>query len=301
MTGVEPIGVLAHYNLLERLEPSGPGELFRARDTIRGRTVIIRRLPPGFTPEAPRARLEQAAHALSRLSHPNVIRLFDVGDDQGCLYLVFEHLKGQSLRSELGAHPLRVRRAVQLTIQMADAVADAHAAGYLHAGLSPESVVITARGHAKIPAHELACRYGFDASASPVRLCDYLSPEEMAGHVPDERSDVFSVGAILYEMLTGKRPSLRGSALPSAANPHVPRPLDDVVLRAVAPNPDRRYAKAGDLVAGLRTVDAFLDAQGSADDEDFTHGAPARRVNAAAAAGILSAVLAVLAWWLLRG
>ncbi len=300
LTGVEPIGVLAHYNLLEALDASGPGELFRARDTIRGRTVIIRRLSDSsLAPEA-RQRVEDAARALSHLSHPNVIRLFEVGDDGGRLFLVFEHCKGQSLRTELSGHVLRVRRAVQLGVQLADALADAHAAGYLHGGLSPESVVITTKGHAKIPVHELACRYGFDSSSSPPRLRDYQSPEEAAGQVADERSDVFSVGAMLYEMLTAKRPSIRGSALPSVVNSHVPTFLDEVALRAVAPNPEKRYESAAALTRELRRIDARLDAEGCTDDEDFPHAASPRHGNAIAIAGVLTAILAALLWWFTR-
>ena len=156
-----PLAVVAHYNLLERLEPAGPGELFRARDTKLGRTVAVRLLPSGFT--APDAREEFIGNArgLAALSHPNVTTLFDVGEHEGRIYLVFEFLKGQSLRSEMGGRPINVRRALDLAVQMADAVADAHACGYVHGGLSPESVVITAKGHAKIPAFALACREGF--------------------------------------------------------------------------------------------------------------------------------------------
>ncbi|MEQ1758459.1 MAG: serine/threonine-protein kinase [Vicinamibacterales bacterium] len=301
LTGVEPIGTIAHYNLLEALERSGPGELFRARDTVRGRTVIIRRLPLGFATREERSRIEEAARALSAISHPNVIRLFEVGDDQGRLFFVFEHLKGQSLRNELGGHVLRVRRAVQLAVQIADAVADAHAAGYVHAGLSPESVVITARGHAKIPAHELACRYGFDSGATPPRLRDYPSPEEAAGQAADERSDVFSVGAMLYEMLTARRPGVRGAALPSAANSHVPKVLDDVTLRAVAPNPERRHPTAPALVRDLRGVAALLDKQGSGDDEELPHGSHMPKGTAIGVAVLVVAALAGLAWWFMRG
>jgi len=301
MTGLEPIGAIAHYNLLEALDASGPGELFRARDTIRGRTVIVRRLPAGFVASDARARIEESARALSSLSHPNVIRLFEVGDDQGRLYLVFEHLKGQSLRKELAGGILRVRRAVQLAVQIADALADAHAAGYLHAGLSPESVVITAKGHAKIPAHELACRYGFDASAHPPRLHDYLSPEEITGRSVDERSDVYSVGAMLYEMLTARRPDPRGSSLPSATNSHVPKALDAIALRAVAPSPERRYSTAAELVRQLRGVDALLDTHGAGDDEDFTQAASPSTIRPVAIVGVLAAIIAAVVWALMRG
>ncbi len=297
LAAVEPIGVLAHYNLLEVLEPSGPGDLFRARDTIRGRTVIIRRLPDGFVTGKARDELERATRTLAQVSHPNVIRLFDVGDDAGRLYLVFEHLKGQSLRRELSGHPLRVRRAVQLAIQIADAVADANAAGYLHSGLSPDSVVITVRGHAKIPAHELACRFGFDSTAQPPRLRDYQSPEEEAGEQATERSDVFSAGAILYEMLTARQPTPRGSSRPSATNPHVPPQLDGVALIAIAPNPVHRYATASDLVRELRAVDEHLDTHGAPDDEDVAFAMPGRRFRALAVAVAVLSGLAAGWWW----
>src|SRR6266850_1036833 len=157
-----PIAVISHYNLLERLAPAGPGELFRARDTRKGRTVVVRVLPEEY-------------------------------------------------------------------------VADAHACGYVHGGLSPDSVVITAKGHAKIPAFALASREGF-AAPGEATLHDYDSPEEARGLPSDERSDIYSVCAVLFEMLTGRRPLHRGAAAPSANNRHVPPELDEVVLKAVAPN-----------------------------------------------------------------
>ena len=145
-----PIGVIAHYNLLERLEASGPGDLFRARDTKLGRTVAVRLLPEDYTVD--RQRLITAARGLSALSHPNVTALFDVGEHDGRVYLVFEFQKGQSLRAESAGRPMNVRRAVEIAIQIAHAVADAHAHGFGHGGLSPDSVYCSARGRAKIPA-----------------------------------------------------------------------------------------------------------------------------------------------------
>ncbi len=299
-SSIEPIGAIAHFNLHEVLPPSGPGELFRARDTIRGRAVIVRRFSPVFASLRVRHTIEEAAKALSQISHPNVIRLFEVGDDGGRLFMVFEHVKGQSLRSELMGRPMRVRRAVRLAVQIADAVADAHAAGYLHGGLSPDSVVITAKGHAKIPAHELACREGFDASVDPPRLRDYPSPEEVAGRAPDERSDVFSIGDMLYEMLTASRPSHRGAAYASTLNRHVPRALDEVLHRAIAPNPDRRHESVAALVRDLRSIDAHLDETGSPDDEDYAQTQPARTGRALLVAGVVLLGLVALAWWFIE-
>jgi serine/threonine protein kinase len=290
--------MVAHFNLLERLEPSGPGELFRGRDMRLGRTVTVRLLPPGYPEDAgERARLFESAKAVIALSHPNVTTLFDAGEHDGRVYLVFEYSKGQSLRAEMAGRPLNVRRAVELAIQIADGVAEAHAAGFIHGGLSPETIVITAKGHAKIPAFELASRGGFEHTDSGIRLRDYEAPEEAKGHPPDDRSDIYSVGAVLYEMLTTRRPPAKGAAAPSASNPHVPKELDEVVLRAAAPNPDLRYQSVATLSAELRSLAAILDVRGGAGDEpdlDVRETHVARIVLIAA--GIFAAVAAIV-WY----
>ncbi len=294
-----PIGVLAHYNLLERLDPAGPGELYRARDTKKGRTVAIRILPRDFTPDP--AALVETARIVVSLSHPNVITLFDVGEDDRRVYLVFEFLKGQSLRAEMAGRQVNVRKAVELAIQIADALAEAHAAGFVHGGLSPDSVVITAKGHAKIPAFELAARAGFEQADGQARLRDYDSPEEARGNAPDDRSDIYSAGAILYEMLTGRRPLHRGASAPSASNAHVPKELDEVVLKAVAPNPELRYQSVATLAAELRSLAAVLDVRGGAGDEDDEPGEPATSVaRVMAVATAMIAVVAAIAWWFMR-
>jgi eukaryotic-like serine/threonine-protein kinase len=267
--GPAPLGVTGNYNLLERLEPSGPGDLYRARDTRVGRTVTIRVLPPGYPSDAAeRARFFASAKSVIALSHPNVTTLYEAGDHDGRVFLAFEFLQGQPLRAEMAGRPMNVRRAVELAIQIADGIAEAHGAGFIHGGLSPETVMITAKGHAKIPAFELASRAGFEETESGVRLHDYDSPEEARGQVADDRSDIYSVGAVLYEMLTTKRPMHKGAAAPSASNPHVIKELDDVVLRAVAPNPESRIQSAAGLAAELRSIAAILDARGGAGDEE---------------------------------
>ncbi len=271
-----PVGVVAHYNLLERLEPAGPGELFRARDTRLGRTVAVRLLPPQFGDAAARAELIERARTLIALSHPNVTTVFDVGEHDSRVYLVFEFLKGQTLRAEMAGRPMNVRRALELAIQIADGVADAHASGFVHGGLSPDSIVVTAKGHAKIPAFELAARVGFEEGPSGVRLRDYDSPEEARGQRPDDRSDIYSVGAILYEMLTTRRPMHRGASAPSGSNPEVPGELDELVLKALSPNVDTRFENALTFVAELRTAAATADQRERAGD-----AAPKARLHGA--------------------
>jgi len=293
-----PLGAVAHYNLLERLEPAGPGELFRARDTRLGRTVTVRVLPEGYADAPERRRLLENARAVAGISHPNVTTLFDAGEHEGRVFLVFEHLKGQSLRAEMAGRPMNVRRAVEIAIQIADGVAEAHAAGFIHGGLSPDTIGITAKGHAKIPAFELASHGGFEHTEAGVRLRDYVSPEEARGQAVDDRSDIYSVGAVLYEMLTTRRPLHKGSAAPSAANPHVPKELDEIVLRAVAPNPDLRYQSVAALAAELRSAAAIFDVRGISDEEPepVQRGRPGRAVGLA---GLILVALAI-AWYFIR-
>jgi serine/threonine-protein kinase len=295
-----PIGVVAHYNLLERLEPSGPGDLYRARDTQKGRTVALRLLPADFTTGSDsRAALVAQARAMTVLSHPNVTTLFDAGEHEGRVYLAFEFLKGQSLRAEMAGRPLKVSRAVEAAIQMADAIADAHSNGFIHGGLSPESVAMTQRGHAKIPAFELAAHGGFESGGASegVRLIDYLSPEEAGGQPPDDRSDIYSVGAILYEMLTARRPNPKGAAAPSASNRHVPPELDAIVLRAVAPNPASRPQSAAAFASELRGIAALIDSQGGATDEGDEAHASSTSLGRVVRFAAIVIVIAGLAFW----
>ena len=300
MSAHAPIGVIGQYNLLEMLPRSGPGDLYRARDTKHGRTVGLRLLLPDFasTPSA-RLALIEGARVLVRLSHPNVTTLFDLGEHEGRVYLVFEFLVGQSLRAEMVGHQVRLRRALEIAIQIADGVADAHGLGFAHGALSPESIVVTTRGHAKIPAFHLAVRDGFDTGDSAT-LKDYASPEETRGEPPDDRSDVYSIGAILYEMLTARRPSPRGASAPSASNARVPQGFDGVVLKAIAPNPASRYGSAMSLAAELRGLLAQLDAAGGAADEDDLPTEPRDRPAHAWLVVAALVPVAVAIWWLTR-
>ncbi len=300
MNAPAPIGSVEHYNLLERLEPSGPGELFRARDTKLGRTVTVRLLPAAFAAsQAEREQLLLRARSMTSLSHPNITTLFDAGEHDSRVFLVFEYLKGQSLRAEMAGRPMNVRRAIELAIQIADAVAEAHAANLIHGGLSPDTIVITAKGHAKIPAFDLAARVGFEDAGGVSQLRDYGSPEESRGGTPDDRSDIHSVGSVLFEMLTTRRPSHRGAAAPSSSNRHVPKEVDEVVLRAVEPDPDRRYQSAATLAAELRSVAAILDVRGlSADEVEVQNESQGGGIGRILLLALLMLVaIAGMVWW----
>jgi serine/threonine protein kinase len=296
MDAAPAIGVVAHYNLLERLEPAGPGDLYRARDTRHGRTVTVRLLPPSVAAENAQSLLDQLS-ALGRLSHPNAIALFGCGQHEGRVFIAFERITGRSLRAEMAGLQMNVRRAVELAIQIADAVAEGHALGYLHNGLSPDSIGITARGHAKIPASQLGTAFGFAPSPGDT-LIDYVAPEEAAGDPGDERSDVYSIGAVLYEMLTARRPMHRGASAPGASNTHVPPHLDGVVSRAVSPNPERRYKCVAELAAALRTVLPVLECPEPAMETGIAAASSMGRIIGTAV--VIAAGLAVIAWLVMR-
>jgi len=291
-----PIGVVAHYNLLETIDATGPGELFRARDTRHGRTVALRLLPENIVQD--RNRFIEDMRAVQVLSHPNAITVFDVGEHDGRAYVVFEFLKGRSLRSEMAGRAVNVRRAVEMAIQIADAVAEAHTAGFMHRGLSPDSVVVTAKGHAKIPAHDLAVQMGLEYAGGQARLPDYDAPEEARGDSPDDSSDVYSVGAILYEMLTMRRPMHRGASAPSGSNHRVSPELDAVVLRAVAPNPHSRYQSVAAFAGELRAVAAALSFDEGDESAVTAPSTSVGRVMLLTAAMLV--VLASLLWWVNR-
>jgi serine/threonine-protein kinase len=292
------IGVVADYNLLERLEPAGPGDLYRARDTRHGRTVIVRVLPPASQSED-ETWLRQA-QSLATLSHQNAIKVYESGIHDGRVYVGFEHVKGQSLRAEMAGRQMNARRAVELAIGIADAVAEAHALGFLHAGLSPDAIAITAKGHSKVAASHLGTTLGFVGSGDDARLIDYESPEEGRGEPADERSDVYSIGAVLYEMLTTRRPMPRGASAPGAANRMVTKELDAAVLKAISPNPERRHQSAAELAAALRAVVPGLQLP------DVPPDLGAAAAPASGAGRVLLITLAILAalgaivWWLTR-
>ena len=296
-----PVGVVAHYTLLEPLGVSGPGNLFRARDTHHGRTVTVRLLQPEFVPQ-PESRMGLITEARARtaLSHPNITTLFDAGEHEGRVYFAFEFSKGaRSLRSEMAGRPMQVRRVLELAIEISDAVAQVHAAGVLHRGLSPDSVIVTEKGHAKVAAFPFASLVGFDPAKGHLDLLDCESPEEARGDAADERSDVYSIGFIAYEMLTTRRPPSRGASAPSAWNPRVSRELDALVLRALAPNALSRCQSAAALAAEFRLVAEAIDRSGVEEDEEVSKeagGSPGWMRFALGSA--LFVLLILIVWWL---
>jgi len=282
---------IAHYNILEKIGSGGMGEVYRARDTKLGRTVAIKVLPPGLArdPER-RERLLRDARAAAAISHPNIATLFQVGEEGETTFVVFEYVPGQTLHAAIGGRPMNTRRAVDLAIQLADGVADAHAAGVIHRDLKPDNITVTPKGNAKILDFGLAAwtRGGAARAEATTALqttpgvvmgtLAYMSPEQASGEALDERSDIFSLGVVIFEMLTGRNPFMKtGGGLnpvtsilsdqapaPSAVSRSLPKELDPILAKALAKKPDDRYASAVTLAAELRALAAILDVRSGA-------------------------------------
>jgi eukaryotic-like serine/threonine-protein kinase len=237
------LDALGQYKILERLGESGLGETFRARDTRLGRTVAIVVVRPELVPDDARARFLHDARMATALSHPGIAALYEVGEDQGRLFLATEFLPGETLATVVARHPMAPKRAVDVGAQLADALADAHAAGIVHGGLDADHVVVTPRGSAKI--HE----FGLSAWAR-------RGDRSAAG---DYGRDIHDLGALLFRMLTGDSPGDEPVPAPSSRNPDSPPELDDIVFKALAADPAGQYRSAATLAADLRSAAGVLD------------------------------------------
>jgi eukaryotic-like serine/threonine-protein kinase len=218
---------LGPYEIQSPLGAGGMGEVYRARDTRLGRDVAIKMLPEALAKDADRLRrFEQEARTIAALNHPNILGIYDIGTHDGAPFLVSELLEGQTLREKLETGPPPVRRAIEYALGIAQGLAAAHEKGIVHRDLKPENVFITRDGRIKVLDFGLAKLVRPEEShetvatlASPATLpgtvmgtVGYMSPEQVKGGASDARSDIFSFGAVLYEMLTGKRASVQPSA-----------------------------------------------------------------------------------------
>ena len=317
---------IGHYHVLDRMGGAATGEVLRARDARVGRTVVLKRLPDAFVTEpGGRERLYRDVAAASRLSHPHVATLYEVIEERGGLFVVQDFVPGDTLRRVMSGQPLNPARALELTAQLADALAEAHAHGLVHRDLQPDTVIVTPKGQAKLldlglaaftrsgTLRESAAAAFGAADAAPPSTLPYFSPDQALGEPTDHRTDIFYLGAILYEMLTGRPPFAATGAqatllailqsappAPSRLNPSVPTTVDAVVMRALAKSLDTRYQSAAELAADLRVALQGLQARQTGADRAGV--APARRTARSANAGawlllaLLALALAAIGW-----
>ena len=273
---------LGAYEILSSLGAGGMGEVYRARDARLNRDVAIKILPASFSSDPDRLqRFAQESRAAAALNHPNILSIFDIGEDRGAPYVVSELLEGETLRDRLRNGPLTSRKTIDYAQQIARGLAAAHEKGIVHRDLKPENLFITNDGHAKILDFGLAkfTRPEADLSdESPtiqvateagtvLGTAGYMSPEQVRGKPVDSRSDIFSFGAILYEMLSGKRAFPGESAADTMSailkedppdlaetNHNVSPALERIVRHCLEKNPAERFQSARDVAFNLEAL-----------------------------------------------
>ena len=243
---------LGPYEVIAPLGAGGTGEVFRARDTLLNREVALEVLPE------PQTLAE--ARAAAGLKHPSIAAVYDVGEEAGIAYMVSELVEGRTLRALLAGGPLPQHQAVDLAAQIADAAAAAHAAGITHLGLQPGNIVVAVGGRVKVLDFGLAGQ----GPAARQGTIWYTSPELARGWPADARSDLFSIGAVLYEMLSGSRPFERASDAatlsailkeePPELPPAVAPVLREMVSRCLVKDAAHRFQSAADLAFALRSI-----------------------------------------------
>jgi len=279
---------LGPYEIQSPLGAGGMGEVYRGRDTRLDRTVAIKILPSHLSdqPEA-RDRFDREARAISALNHPNICHLYDVGTQDGASYLVMEYLEGETLADRLRKGPLSLEQFLKIGIEICDGLETAHRSGVVHRDLKPGNIMLTKTG-AKLMDFGLAKALATPAGQSPgltmtlstpaasqpltakgtvVGTFQYMSPEQLEGREADARSDMFALGAVLYEMLTGRRAFEGKSALSVASaiiekepepitsiKPMTPTTLDRAIRRALAKDPEERWQTARDLALELKWI-----------------------------------------------
>ena len=308
------------YQIVSRIGAGGMGEVYRALDTRLNRPVAIKFLSPELADESARRRFQQEAKMASALNHPHILTVHEAGEFEGRQYLVTEFVDGGTLKDWARREARSWRQTADLLVGVADGLAAAHAAGMLHRDIKPENILVTMSGYAKLADFGLAKLEERSASEAATRTVTagetrpgmvigtiaYMSPEQASGRRLDGRSDIFSFGVVLYELLNGRRPFTGATDLevlqtiihgaPEPLGEEVPLPLRMAVEKALEKEPAERYQTMRDLVVDLRRVARHSESGPAA-------GAPAersrqRRWARLALAGAALAVLAIGAvWW----
>jgi tetratricopeptide (TPR) repeat protein/TolB-like protein len=312
--------VLGHYRILEQIGAGGMGVVFRARDERLDRDVALKTLPRlALVSEAALRQFRREALSLAKITDPHVAMAFDFGRDDGIDYLVTEYVPGLTLEAKLAGRPLPEADVFQLGKQLASGLEAAHKEGVIHRDLKPANVKITPDGRLKIldfglayilktEATETTATASLTETYSDAGTLPYMAPEQVKGQKPDARADVWSAGAVLYEMSTGKSPFgdlSRGPLIaailerdpvsPRTVNPKISEGLERVILRALQKDPKERYQSAGDLRIDLANL-----ATGTAPIYPKQASAPAwRRWLAMVALAVVAAVaIGAVAWWM---
>jgi len=253
------------------------GEVYLAEDEVLRRKVALKLLPARFTQDQERVRrFQREARAVSALNHPNILTIYEIGHADSIHYIATEYIEGETLRERMASRRLSIAEVLEISLGVAGALAAAHDAGIIHRDIKPENIMLRPDGYVKVLDFGLA-KLADDvikdsATGAVMGTLIYISPEQARGQQPDARSDLYSLGAVIYEMLTGV-PSVRGDNFldlaiaianeraqpPSASTPHIPPELDRIVLKALEKDREQRYPSARQLISDLRTLRQELE------------------------------------------
>jgi len=317
---IQPGTRLGRYEIQSLIGEGGMGQVYRATDTALAREVAIKILPPDVVRASDRLkRFEVEAKAAGALNHPNILAIHDVGTHNDAPYVVSELLDGETLRERLKSNPLPLRKSVDYAVQIARGLSAAHAKGIIHRDIKPENLFITKDGHVKILDFGIAKltnplgEFGSEPESETMRMdthpgillgtAGYMAPEQVRGEVADHRADIFSFGAVFYEMLSGKRafhgdsPIETMSAILSqeppeltGTNRHIPTAFERTARHCLEKRADDRFQSAKDLVFDLEAL-----ASGSTISGSTLTTSPAVRGQRRKRIGVVSAIALVLA------
>ena len=273
---------ISHYRILKKLGSGGMGEVYLAQDSRLDRLVALKFLPVDVAQDRARLRrFSQEARAASSLTHSNVAHIYEIGEADGLTFIAMEYVEGQALDAKINGHPLEVDRIIQIGVEVADALEEAHSKGVMHRDIKPSNIMLTPRGQAKVldfglakmtkPTAEADSDIPTQMKTSPgavLGTVPYMSPEQALGREVDHRSDIFSLGAVMYEMSTGRLPFSGANSVeiiqqithtqPEAIarfNYDIPAELERIIRKCLEKDRERRYQSARELWIDLKNLE----------------------------------------------